>query len=172
MRRVDDLDENAPSGAALIDATRGLASVGAGITPLVGEFFEQRNQALLEAEMGLGEYAYIFALSYRDRLLEEPHHELFLEGGLSPDVLELLRAALSRQFAASDAAADLRPLLERELRVLRDDPRRLPWAEQPPPVIEQSLSPFRDQLDRAYCGATAGIDMDLDSRRAMMLALD
>jgi hypothetical protein len=171
MRRVDGLDEKAPSGKEMVGATKGLASVGADIAPFIGEFFEQRNKALLEAEMGLGEYTYIFALSYRDRL-EAPGDELFFEGGLSPDVLAVLRAALSAQLTASTGIADAeRRLLEQEIRASQDDPQRLPWAEQLPPAIEESLLSFRGRLDRAYCSATAGIDMDPDSRRAMIIAL-
>jgi len=121
--------------------------------------------------MGLGEYTYIFALSYRERL-EQPGDELFFEGGLSPEVLAVLRAVLSAQLAASTGTPDTqRQLLEQEIRASRDDPRRLPWAKQLPPAIEESLIPFRDRLDRAYCNSTAGIDMDPDSRRAMIIAL-
>ena len=172
MRRIDQLDEEAPSGAELVGATRGLASVGAGITPTIGKFFEQRNNALLEAEMGLGEYTYIFALSYRNQLLEGTGHELFFDGGLSPDVLAVLRAALSNQLALSTGSDNEPGPLEREIRALQEDSKRLPWSERLPPAIEESQRPFRDQLDRAYCGATAGIDMDPDSRRAMIIALD
>jgi hypothetical protein len=172
MRRVEAIDEEAPSREQLVGATKGLASVGAGITPFIGEFFEQRNKGLLEAQMGLGEYTYIFAVSYRSQL-EELGDELFFEGGLSPEVLAMLRGALSRQLVVSTGSDDAaRRLLEQEIRAAQDDPRRLPWPEQLPPAIEESLRPFRDQLDRTYCSATAGIDMDPDSRRAMIIALN
>jgi hypothetical protein len=171
MRRVDELDEELPSGEEVVGATKGLASVGAGIAPFIGEFFEQRNKGLLEVEMGLGEYTYIFALSYRGRL-EDPGDELFFEGGLSPDVLAALRAMLSTQLAASAGISEAqRHRLEQEVLALEQDARRLPWAERLPTAIEESLLPFRDRLDRAYCSSTAGIDMDPDSRRAMIIAL-
>lgn len=171
MRRVDEIPEESPSGGELAGATKGLASVGTAITPFLGRFFEQRNEALLEAGMGLGEYTYLFALAYRDPLLDGPHRELFLKGGLSPDVLAILRAALSHQLDASVGNEDQHRRLEREVRALQDDPQRLPWSEQLPPPIARSLLPFRDRLDRAYCSATAGIDMDPSSRRAMRIAL-
>lgn len=37
---------------------------GFGIIPLIAEFYTKRNQALLDAEMGLGEYYFIYVVSY------------------------------------------------------------------------------------------------------------
>ncbi len=170
MQRVDGIGDEEPSGKTVVDATKGLASVGIGIAPAVGEFFEHRNQALLDAGMGLGEYCYIFAIAYRRQLAGPPEYELFFDGDLSPDVLSTLRAALSNQLRLVQTDDGTRDALERELRALHDGPPRLPWSEQLPRPIEQSLAPLRQQLDEGYCSATAGIEMDPDSRRAMAIA--
>ena len=45
---------------------------GFGIIPLIAEFYSRRNQALLDAEMGLGEYYYIYVLSYYSWLGKSP----------------------------------------------------------------------------------------------------
>ena len=176
MRRVERLDEGElPSGREVAGSTRGLAFVTAEIAPFIGTFFDRRNQALLEAEMGLGEYAYIFALAYRDRIAGEPTRgELFFEGGLSPDVLGALRSCLSNQLdgaTGDDAPAGRHRSLEREIRLMREDPQRLPWADRLPDAVQESLAPFRDRLDDIYCASIAGIAMDPDSGRALIIAL-
>ncbi len=45
---------------------------GFGIIPLIAEFYSKRNQALLDAEMGLGEYYYIYVVSYYSWLGKSP----------------------------------------------------------------------------------------------------
>ncbi len=45
---------------------------GFGIIPLIAEFYTRRNQALLDAEMGLGEYYFIYVASYYSWLGKSP----------------------------------------------------------------------------------------------------
>jgi len=45
---------------------------GFGIIPLIAEFYTSRNQALLDAEMGLGEYYFIYVVSYYSWLGKSP----------------------------------------------------------------------------------------------------
>ena len=45
---------------------------GFGIIPLIAEFYSRRNQALLDAEMGLGEYYFIYVVSYYSWLCKSP----------------------------------------------------------------------------------------------------
>jgi hypothetical protein len=45
---------------------------GFGIIPLIAEFYTRRNQGLLDAEMGLGEYYYIYVVSYYSWLGKSP----------------------------------------------------------------------------------------------------
>ncbi len=45
---------------------------GFGIIPLMAEFYTRRNQALLDAEMGLGEYYFIYVVSYYSWLGKSP----------------------------------------------------------------------------------------------------
>lgn len=169
MERVENLDEHPASGREVAGITRGFASVAVGIAPLIGEFFDQRNSALLDAGMGLGEYTYIFAAAYRDQLHDEAtRRELFFEGGISPEVTAALRAVLSNQLAES---AEPSAKLERDIRLMTHDPQLLPWADGLPEPLERSLAPYRERLDAAYCNATAGMALDQGSRRAMIIAL-
>ncbi len=45
---------------------------GFGIIPLIAEFYTRRNQALLDAKMGLGEYYFIYVVSYYSWLGKSP----------------------------------------------------------------------------------------------------
>ena len=45
---------------------------GFGIIPLIAEFYTRRNQALLDAEMGLGEYYFIYVVSFYSWLGKSP----------------------------------------------------------------------------------------------------
>jgi hypothetical protein len=169
MQRVENLDEQMASGREVASTTKGMASVSMGIAPFLGEFFDQRNNALLDAGMGLGEYSYIFVVVYRDQLHDESiHDELFFEGGLSPEVLATLRSVIANQ---RDASADVPPSLEQEIRSMAENLERLPWAEGLPDTLATSLAPYRERLDESYCGGTAGIAMDQGSGRAMKIAL-
>jgi len=177
MERVEQLDEaESLSGREVADTTKGLGGAAAEITPFVGEFFEQRNRSLLEAEMGLGEYSYVFALAYHEQLLDETiHQELFTEGGLfSQETMATLRTILTRQLerlTVGGADDDLRRQLEDEIDAMKRDPERVPWQDGLPAPIEISLEPHREQLDRVFCKATVGIALDHSSRRALIIAL-
>jgi hypothetical protein len=177
MRRVEQLNEaDSLTGREVAETTKGLAGASAEIAPFIGEFFEQRNRSLLEAEMGLGEYSYIFLVAYRDQLLDEAiHDELFSEGGpLAPEVQVTLRTMLTHQLERLEAdggTGDPRQRLEHEIEAMEQDPSRLPWQDGLPAAIETALAPHRGQLDAAFCSATAGIAMDRNSRRALIIAL-
>jgi len=45
---------------------------GFGIIPMIAEFYTRRNQGLLDAKMGLGEYYYIYVVSYYSWLAKSP----------------------------------------------------------------------------------------------------
>ena len=174
---VDALDvEELPSAGEIAGTTRGFAGTAVEISPLIGRFFKQRNLALLEAGIGLGEYSYIYALAYREQFLDESIEEpLFAQGGpISPEVSEALRAILAHQvdLLGQGAEADTRRRgLDAEILAMERDPRRSPWRNGLPPAVEASLQPYREQLDAAFCLSNAGIDMDPGSRRAFYIAL-
>lgn len=49
-----------------------MVKLGFGLVPQIAEFMKFRNQALLEAEMGIGEYTYIYAIAYFSWLGKPP----------------------------------------------------------------------------------------------------
>jgi len=154
-----------------------LGGAALSITPFLARFFEQRNEALLAAAMGLQEYTYIYAAAYHDDLLSEQiRNEIFSDGdALSPEASEMLRGCLERQLAAmplTDIADPRRAAMETELKRMEADPSRLIWQDGLPEVIRASFVPYRERLDRVFCEATAGLEMERSASRAIRVALE
>lgn len=167
---LDESEEPVPkdiwrTAELMLDATRKL-------TPFVGRFFEDRNRALVAAELSLEEYCYIYACAYREQLSDSSiREELFFEGAPpSPAVSASFRSMIARQHEASEG--EMKQRLGAELDALADDPTRFPWQDGLPPVTERCLAPYRAELDALFCAGTAGIEMDRDSRRALRIALE
>lgn len=160
-----------------IRAVHELGGAALEITPFLARFFELRNKELLAASMGFEEYSYIYALAYHDHLLsEDTRAEIFSDGdALSPEASRMLRGCLARQLKAAlpeEPGTPWRTSLEEELERMDGDPSRLPWQDGLPEMIEASVAPYREQLDDAFCAATAGLEMERGSRRALRLALE
>lgn len=154
-----------------------LGGASLSITPFLARYFELRNDALLAALMGLPEYSYIYAATYHDRLLsEQTRAEIFSDGSaLSPEASILLRGCLSRQLQATRQSGDENlhiGALEAELKKMEDDPSRLFWQDGLPEAVLASVRPYRERLDRVFCGATAGLEMERDAGRALAVALE
>ena len=154
-----------------------LGGASLAITPFLARFFELRNDALLAAMVGLSEYSYIYAVTYNDRLLsEQTRNEIFSDGSaLSPEASILLRGCLTRQLKAIRRSDDENPhsgALEVELKKMEDDPSRLIWQDGLPEALRASVMPYRERLDRVFCSATAGLEMERDAGRALEVALE
>lgn len=139
-----------------------------GMLPAFGKFFQTRNQAMLDAGMGLGEYSYIYALAYFSWLGHSPDDgpgwEDSAEDGdrkvqvrvgdvvVFPRVGRELRRILKNQMEAlgEDAPEDWKRRLGEEIRVLDKNHRRFPWEDGLPEPTRVSLEPFRDRLEAAY----------------------
>jgi hypothetical protein len=141
-----------------------------GVGPLIGHFFEVRNQALADADMGLGEYTYIYVLAYGPEIVA-PSEESKLLGphATNPRVRSALRSMLANQLAAlktaEDGPADLREALAAEIERLDGDPDRVPWQDGLPPEIVAALRPNREQLDAVFCGSTLPLELMINEKR-------
>ena len=169
----NESDDSKEVGGAVL----GLGGAALAITPFLARFFELRNDELLAASMSLQEYSYIYALAYHDRLLSKPiRNEIFSDGNaLSPEASELLRGCLTRQLEARRSAEGEkahRGTLEEELKKMEDDPSRLLWQDGLPEAVRASVMPYRERLDGVFCGATAGLEMERNARRALWVALE
>jgi hypothetical protein len=175
LARIDDQED--ASVGEILDATGRFGGVAVNLTPWVGRFFAKRNRALLDAGIGLGEYAYVYTTVYRERYLDGSlDRELFSEDApLSDPVRVALGEMLSHQLAAARRAgrsgAEL-DQLENEVAACERDPGWLPWRNGVPEATGRSLAGHRTRLEALFCAATAGIELDPDSRRALYLALE
>lgn len=176
-------DELAGSLATLDGSTDGggeEGKLGAGVRllPRIFKFYGARNDACLTAGLGLGEYGYLYILTYYG-LLEKPVTAgpgFTLTGdsdsgggpGSSPsefDVREdrrehVLRTArnlvlpiLRNQVAAlpaDDADGEWAGMLRDEIARMEADPFRLPWRDGLPDLIADSLDPYRDRLEASW----------------------
>lgn len=145
------------------------------ITPFLADFFQRRNQALLEASMGLQEYVYIYSLAYHDHLLaDQTRNEIFSDDeALSPEASILLRGCLTRQMEGFGKDKGPGPAaVARELDLMASDPTRLIWQDGLPEGIAASVQPYGKRLNQVFCGATAGLEMEQDARRAIRVALE
>jgi hypothetical protein len=174
VRELEALDEHGEAsklealGRALT-TTRRMMAMG----PLIGEFYETRNRALLDAGMGLGEYTYLYVLAYRKQILN-PDRELQLFGPevVNPRVQAALRSMLEHQLvAATETGADreIEVALEHEIQAMTTDPKRIPWQDGMPAALTDDLAPYRERLDDAFCGASAPLELLINEKRFLAI---
>lgn len=170
-----------------------MVKLGFGLIPQIAEFLKFRNQALLEAEMGMGEYTYIYAIAYfswLEKLPEDgPDFEVMEEGGgsrlgemdleeireerrdsmlrlLHRNLLPMLQNQHEKLVArgSSDTQSEWKDLLEAEIRAMEEDRFRLPWEDGLPDVIKTSLEPYRERLEQSYNAMTNPFELTIEQR--------
>ena len=154
-----DPEEVATAMGESISVMKSVFGMGASM----GDFYLARNSALLEAEMSLGEYTYIYTLVYGPTI-----------AGASEDVYltrrvrETLRQQLRHRLTAMEDQLDVwgdteeRGLLEDEIAVLEADPDRLPWQTTRPPSLQAALSGYEHQLKALYCAGVSEHELTLN----------
>ena len=171
-------DELVSSLATLDGDEGGKFGAGVRLLPRIFGFYEARNKACLEAGIGLGEYEYLYILSYYN-FLEKPVSAgpgFTLTGGsgggggpgtptcdfevredrrehvLSSTrnrVLPILRNQLAA-LEAEGGPGDWAGRLAEEIALLEADPFRLPWRDGLPDRIARSLEPYRERLEASW----------------------
>ena len=166
METFDDQDDIDRTEAmkAVFSLTKSMMGVG----PVLGHFYEIRNQSLLDAGMGLGEFTYIFAVAYNDRLLDEPEgDQLFGPTATNRRVrkalLSMLQSQLETLQSGGGGEAGIE-ILEAEITAMQEDSRRIPWQDGIPPAINEALAPYRSELDELYCPALAPLELMINER--------
>lgn len=172
-------------GIAPADGGSGMATgfraarAGLGMAPGVLEFSRARNEALLEHEMGVGEYTWIYWYTYTawlghpadDSLLHEIMEQrsrsdngvtIQIDGGLEPerltwrlrrDIAAMLRNLLDDLDSESEPSS-IRDHVASEVAALEADPARVPWQDGLPEGFDQGLEPNRGALEATYSKAT------------------
>lgn len=170
-----------------------MVKLGFGLIPQIAEFMKFRNQALLDAEMGMGEYTYIYAIAYfswLDKPPEDgPDFEVMEEGGgsrmgemdieeireerrdvmirrLHRTLLPMLENQLEKLVStgASETLPEWKNLLEAEIQAMEKDRFHLPWEAGLPDAIETSLEPYRDRLEQSYNPMTNPFELTIEQR--------
>ncbi len=175
MRGLSEDIKAANKGQDSFPRIIGLISQGFGIVPQLGEFHETRVRTLRDAGMPPGEYVYLYVVAYYSFLSKSPsdgpefktgaRHRIRIGSGddsgdgpahavervrdLLLPMLRNQRAALEkgRAEAVRDPWADA---LDAEIQALESSESRVPWSDELPKPIKESLQPYRDELERSY----------------------
>lgn len=170
-----------------------LIRLGFGLIPQTAEFIKTRNEALLEAGMGLGEYYYIYVVAYYSWLGKNPEdgpgfqivgpdeNEDFATWG-QEDSKEMRRERMLRRInrmllpmlhnqleklqteGGIVTSGDWPQTLETEIEALEEGRERLVWQDGLPEAITTSLIPFEDRLDASYNPLTNPLELMIEQR--------
>jgi TonB family protein len=157
------------------DVLRTLSQLSDLIAP-IGDYIGRRNRALLDRHMGLGEYAYIYSLSYHSWLAHLPEEgppvlarlRFRSDGrhaggndGFSPEAIRwryrrLMTRLLQNQLNGMGAndPKEWRDTLREEIARLDAGLERIAWQDNLPPRIAESLKPYRGRLEASYSPST------------------
>jgi hypothetical protein len=163
------------------------------VTPIAG-FFKARAEALLDREMGPGEYSYLYMIAYYSWLKKPPTDGAGMEAmterygrdnrdreealEVSRDVtlrrinrlaLPMLENQLARRRSVAEsgggkAADKWAEALAAEIKALAADRLRTPWQDGVPGVIDASLRPFRERLEAGYVPVVNVFELAFDRR--------
>jgi hypothetical protein len=159
-------DENVPKATAAREGISALKRL-VGFGPAFLRFMETRNRTLLEQEMGLGEYMYIYVLAYTEQLQHADEtmfagvEQAYVGSRARTELIQILRNQLDLLMsgdvgpADSDLVADLRVQITR----LGDGRQILPWEDRLPPAVTASLEPYAEPLAQLYCLGIAKIEL-------------
>jgi len=177
MRRLEDMDQKHDvSKIEAVSQATSLSRAMLGLGATMGDLYRSRNDALLAANMGLGEYTLLYLTAYQRQVNEPIADEIFMEGSpLTDRVSRGVRGMMSRQLAALRSEGidpQLASVLERELAALENDPRRLPWADGLPPQLSASFVPFQARLDELFCPAMTKMELMRNTRRGVVVETD
>ena len=171
-----------------------MIKLGFGLVPQIAEFLKFRNESLLDAEMGMGEYYYIYAIAYFSWLGKLPEDGPDFEVSGEEDrgvrlgemdieeIREERRDSMLRRLhrtllpmlqnqnkklmarGSSDTQSEWRELLKAEIQAMEEDRFRLPWEDGLPDVIRASLDPYRDRFEQSYNVMTNPFELTIEQR--------
>ena len=164
---------------------------GLNLIPEISDYYKSRNQALLEEEMGPGEYYYIYVITYYSwmgkPLMDGPDFQLGEDNErprfrdwddeesreirrdqilrrMHRMILPMMKNQYIKVMEAPSGEIDenWRVALEAEIAALEEDRYRLPWEDGVPEVIADSLEPFRSRLEQSYSSITNMLELAIE----------
>lgn len=163
-----------------------LAKAGVRLLPQFVEFYNVRNAAMLDEDIGPGEYLYIYSIAYLSWLRKSPGDgpSFQIMGGSNYDdvmdefeiremrledmyerIQDFMLPMLRNQLAELDQdSADRETrawfeMLTAEIDELDGDPFHIPWQSGLPREIEYSLEPYRERLEGSYSEMCAALEL-------------
>lgn len=135
--------------------------------PTFLEFMDARNQALLAASMGLGEYMYIYLAAYGPQLAAEANsryagqEDAYMSQRTRNEYIQILRNQVDALDMAREVAshADLVAVLQAEIDTLKDSKDSSPWPDGPPAATRESLAPYQPQIGDLYCEGIVKVEL-------------
>jgi hypothetical protein len=185
-----DRDKEDPSPSVFTKIKTGL-----GFVTKIAEFYRSRNQALLDNDMGMGEYYYIYVMSYYSFLGKPPTDGppfrvedqagggriMFTErrSESQEDRLDLMLRRVHRQIFpilqnqhkrltegdVSRFKETWRTALAAEIKAMESDRHRLPWENGLPDILKTSLEPYRSRLESSYSAVLNIFEVTRDQRK-------
>jgi hypothetical protein len=176
LSTLDDSDSSEGGSGGFL----GKGRAGLKLVPQVFGFYGERADACLQAEIGLGEYTYIYVVAYYGFLHKQvaagPGFDLVTSGdggnnrGRGRDDFavrearremilstsrELFLDLLQNQLDASRLLPRPGPEpweaeLQLEIEKLQGDPYRLPWNDGLPEQLANSIEPYRERLESSW----------------------
>jgi hypothetical protein len=170
--RVEELGRMEEGGKissdGLLDGFKAALNFG----PAFLHLMRSRNEALLEEGMGLGEYSYIYVVAYGDRLsplISETEGESLFRPRTKRELTQILHNQLEVLDApgSEDGHGDLRLVVQEEIVALESGAHTYPWQAGLPPLIEASLEPYTERLDRLFCEAAVSFELRQKNKRPL-----
>jgi len=163
------------------------------MVPQIADFMRARAQALLDKEMGIGEYIYLYTIAYYSWLKKAPDDGPGVVNlGFGPGqargddqdalemsrdmillrlhrtVLPMLEAQLARIKAGpgggGPAGDAWAAALEGEVKAMAADRSRVPWQDGLPETLAKPFQPFRERLEAAYSRLTNLFELGFQRR--------
>jgi hypothetical protein len=174
---LESLEENQEISAG-DKASRGIEGIKSLFSagPKMMKFSVARNKALLEENMGLGEYLYIYLTAYGEQLANESvsAYAKMDEAYVSRRARKEFTKILANQVTALEASGKLSSdgnlitQLREEIEALSDGSRTSPWPNGPVGKARESFAPFQAQLSELYCSGIVKIEL-LQKNRGLQL---
>jgi hypothetical protein len=169
-------------------------TTGFGLIPRISAFYKARVQALMDADMGIGEYYYIYTIAYfswlgkplldgpdfqireddqgyrfqewEDEEAQEIRQDMTLRW-LHRIILPMLKNQHEKLIKEDKSRVHGRwqRTLEAEIRAMEGNRYRMVWEDGLPDVLKNSLEPLRPQLEASYSPLTNSLEVAFERRQ-------
>lgn len=144
-----------------------------GMVVEMSEVMKIRNEALMEMGMGMGEYTWIYVLSYNSWLGFSPNTGVEEDSGEFTARQKNLISDLMEHHAGSLSSSGR----EEEAEIWRREQKKLDWNDDGVPFDEESLpaeirtalEPYRTRLLELYCEPMSEFDLGMIKKKGMSI---